>query len=97
MVNISLAQDSKELAAASKRDSSAMKIVAVLTTFFLPGTFMATFFAMPLFDWSESSINSVANKHFWIYWAVTGPLTVAIVVVVASCPFLQSRHAERLA
>jgi hypothetical protein len=41
MVNIGLAKDSKEIAAASKRDSSAMKIVAVLTTFFLPGTFMA--------------------------------------------------------
>ncbi|KAB8270699.1 hypothetical protein BDV30DRAFT_214742 [Aspergillus minisclerotigenes] len=36
MVNIGLAKDSKEIAAASKRDSSAMKIVAVLTTFFLP-------------------------------------------------------------
>lgn len=41
MVNIGLAKDSKEIAAASKRDSSAMKIVAVLTTFFLPGTFVA--------------------------------------------------------
>ncbi|KAL3487814.1 hypothetical protein BJX62DRAFT_240650 [Aspergillus germanicus] len=66
-VNIELAKDSKEIAAASKRDSSAMKIVAVLTTVFLPGTFMATIFAMPLFDWSETSINHVANKHFWIY------------------------------
>ena len=26
---------------ASKEDSSAMKIIALLTTFFLPGTFMA--------------------------------------------------------
>ncbi|KAL2833520.1 hypothetical protein BJY01DRAFT_253484 [Aspergillus pseudoustus] len=97
MVNIGLAKDSKEIAAASKRDSSAMKIVAVLTTFFLPGTFMATFFAMPLFDWSETSMNNVANKHFWIYWAVTGPLTVVIVIGVACWAFLQSRHAERLA
>jgi hypothetical protein len=40
-VKIELAKDSKEIAAASKRDSSAMKIVAVLTTVFLPGTFMA--------------------------------------------------------
>jgi hypothetical protein len=36
-----LAKDSKELAAASKQDSSAMKIIAVLTTLFLPGTFVA--------------------------------------------------------
>jgi hypothetical protein len=43
---------------------------------------------MPLFDWSETSINHVANKHFWIYWAVTGPLTTAVVVGVASWAFL---------
>ncbi|KAL2838319.1 hypothetical protein BJX68DRAFT_272650 [Aspergillus pseudodeflectus] len=55
------------------------------------------FFAMPLFNWSETSINNVANKHFWIYWAVTGPLTVAVVAGVASWAFLQSRRAERVA
>ncbi|KAL3442462.1 hypothetical protein BJX65DRAFT_312775 [Aspergillus insuetus] len=96
-VNIELAKDSREIAAASKRNSSAMKIVAVLTTLFLPGTFMATFFAMPLFNWSETSINNVANKHFWIYWAVTGPLTMVVVSGVASWAFLQSRRAKRVA
>jgi hypothetical protein len=40
-INISLAKDSREIAAASKQDSSAMKIIAMLTTLFLPGTFMA--------------------------------------------------------
>jgi hypothetical protein len=40
-INIGLAKDSREIAAASKQDSSAMKIIAVLTTLFLPGTFMA--------------------------------------------------------
>jgi Mg2+ and Co2+ transporter CorA len=29
------------MAIASKQDSSAMKIIALLTTFFLPGTFIA--------------------------------------------------------
>jgi hypothetical protein len=40
-LNIEIARGSKELAAASKRDSSDMKIIAVLTTIFLPGTFIA--------------------------------------------------------
>jgi hypothetical protein len=52
---------------------------------------------MPLFNWSETSINNVANKYFWIYWAVTGPLTVAVVAGVASWAFLQSRRAEHVA
>jgi hypothetical protein len=40
-VNIGLAKDSREIAAASRQDSSAMKIIAMLTTLFLPGTFIA--------------------------------------------------------
>ena len=40
-MNHEIALDSKEIAAASKRESSTMKIVAVLTTIFLPGTFIA--------------------------------------------------------
>ena len=39
-----MARDSKELAEASKRDSSSMKVIAVLTTLFLPGTFIAVSF-----------------------------------------------------
>jgi Mg2+ and Co2+ transporter CorA len=41
IVNIGLAADSKQIAAASKRDSSAMKTIAVLTMLFLPATFVA--------------------------------------------------------
>ena len=40
-VNVEVARDSKEIAAESKRDSSAMKTIAVLTIIFLPGTFVA--------------------------------------------------------
>jgi len=45
-INISLAKDSREIAAASKQDSSAMKIIAMLTTLFLPGTFVAVSLAI---------------------------------------------------
>ena len=48
-VNIGLAADSKELAAASKRDSSSMKIIAILTTLFLPGTFISVSFSLFFF------------------------------------------------
>ncbi|KAI9799361.1 MAG: hypothetical protein M1833_004060 [Piccolia ochrophora] len=40
-LNLEVARDSKSLAAASKRDSSAMKSVAVVTIVFLPGTFLS--------------------------------------------------------
>ncbi|KAL5044303.1 hypothetical protein BDW71DRAFT_209515 [Aspergillus fruticulosus] len=78
LLSTSIAQDSGEIAAASKRDSSSMKISAFLTTFVLPATFVAqTFFSMPLFDWDTPSINHVATRHFWVFWALAGPLTLA--------------------
>jgi phosphoglucomutase len=40
-VNLAVARESKEVAVASKQDSSAMKIIAFLTTIFLPGTYIA--------------------------------------------------------
>jgi uncharacterized membrane protein len=43
-----IARDSRALSAAAKRDSSAMKIIAILTTLFLPGTFVAVCQVFPL-------------------------------------------------
>jgi hypothetical protein len=40
-VSIDVAQDSRELAAASRKDSSGMLVIAVLGAAFLPGTFIA--------------------------------------------------------
>jgi len=40
----------RTIAIESKKDSSAMKTIAVLGMFFLPGTFVAAIFAMPMFD-----------------------------------------------
>ncbi|KAK4460342.1 hypothetical protein QBC42DRAFT_229727 [Cladorrhinum samala] len=95
-VNIGLAADSKELAAASKRDSSSMKIIAILTTLFLPGTFISTLFAMPLFDWESSSLSDVANGgHFWFYWAITIPLTMLVMGFFGLYAWYQEREKKR--
>lgn len=45
---------------------------------------MKTFFAMPLFDWQKPSIYHVTTRYFWVYWAVTGPLTLATMLLVVS-------------
>ena len=41
LLNQGIAADSKEVALASQRDSTAMKAIALLTMVFLPGTYMA--------------------------------------------------------
>ena len=51
-----------------------MKTLAVVTMLFLPGTFIASFFAMPLFDW-QAPHGQVVDSRLWIYFVVTIPLT----------------------
>ncbi|KAF8847793.1 hypothetical protein BDZ45DRAFT_606884, partial [Acephala macrosclerotiorum] len=65
----------KQIAAASLRDSSAMKTISVLTILFLPGTFIAALFSTGLFKFSDPSPGRLVSKDFWIYWAVTIPVT----------------------
>ncbi|KAL9633644.1 MAG: hypothetical protein Q9164_004579 [Protoblastenia rupestris] len=50
-LSISVAQDSRTLASVTKDDSTAMKALTAVTVVFLPGTFSAAFFSMPLFQW----------------------------------------------
>jgi hypothetical protein len=54
----------KELATESKKDSSAMKTIALLGIVFLPGTFIAVSFLEPLFLNVFGSLNSdFENGH----------------------------------
>lgn len=80
-ISIAVAEDSRTLASASREDSSAMKTIAAVTVVFLPGTFVAAFFAMPLFHWNVDSSSAIMSEYFWIYWAVTVPLTIVTVIV----------------
>jgi hypothetical protein len=68
-----------EIAAAAKRDSSAMKTVAVMTMAFLPATFLAAFFALPMLEWETKS--SVQMDGFMLYWIVTVPATALVFVL----------------
>lgn len=71
-VNISVAEDSKRIAAAAKRDSLAMKTISMLTLVFLPGTFVAVCFPVfcplsPPFFTSNGCVNKLKSKpqgHF---------------------------------
>ncbi|PNP60642.1 hypothetical protein FNYG_14626 [Fusarium nygamai] len=81
LTNRGLAVDSHAMAVASRRDSSAMKAIGLLTMVFLPATFIATLFAMPIFQWNAEPGTSVVSDRFWVYWAVTLPLTAIVVLV----------------
>ncbi|KAJ9604492.1 hypothetical protein H2200_011328 [Cladophialophora chaetospira] len=88
MLNTIMQSDAEYTAAIAvdgKRDSIAMKTIAVLGIIFLPGTFVATLFSINMFDWGfdnngESASLSV-SRSMWIYWAITVPLTVVTFLV----------------
>ncbi|KAL8911137.1 MAG: hypothetical protein Q9171_003628 [Xanthocarpia ochracea] len=80
--NISIADASKRIAFETRRDSDAMKTIAALTMVFLPATFVATLFGMVFFT-VESGPGSGfrVNSLWWVYLAVTIPLTMLTVGV----------------
>ena len=51
-----------------------MKTLAAVTVTFLPGTFVSSLFSMSMFDWQAGG--RVVITKFWIYWAITIPLTL---------------------
>jgi hypothetical protein len=88
---IAIAEDSKQVALATSKDSSSMFIISALTLIFLPPTFTAvrrsvpavhplltyqTLFSTQFFDLRSETTNSMTSSRFWLYWAVTVPLTV---------------------
>ncbi|KAK0516427.1 hypothetical protein JMJ35_001030 [Cladonia borealis] len=77
--SLELGEVTRQIAEDSKRDSTSMKAIAAVTMCFLPGTFAASLFAMPVFRWDEPAGNNVINHRIWVYWAVAIPLTALTV------------------
>lgn len=57
------------------QDSTSMKTIAFITMAFLPGTFLASMFAMPVFPHDH------IEKAFWLYWAICIPLTAIVFLI----------------
>lgn len=59
------------------QDGASMKTIAVITMAFLPASFVATLFAMPMFSWNDAQ-DRIISREFWIYWSVEIPLTITV-------------------
>lgn len=70
------------IATSTKKDSIAMMTFTFITALFLPGSYISSLFSMSMFDWQpDSSSNGhseVVTRQFWVYWAITAPLTAAV-------------------
>lgn len=74
-------QISIEIGRSAQIDSRAMKTVSFLTMSFLPATFISAIFSMSFFDFDAQSETFTISKSFWMYWAVTVPVTILSVLL----------------
>lgn len=75
-LNQKIAMQSLELTNLTRRDSQDMRAITIITLFFLPATFTATFFSTSFFDFKPDG--QLATAWLWIYWVVTVVLTAAV-------------------
>ncbi|PMD27018.1 hypothetical protein NA56DRAFT_562050, partial [Hyaloscypha hepaticicola] len=65
----------------TRRDSSSMKTIAVLTLVFLPATAMASIFSMSMFNWQAQDGGTVVSSKIWIYVVVAVVLTCVVLII----------------
>ncbi|KAK8103145.1 hypothetical protein PG984_016291 [Apiospora sp. TS-2023a] len=64
------------LADRARRDGSTMKVIALMTMAFLPATFFAALWSIPVLE-----DPGLTKDNFWVYWAFTVPTTIVIFFV----------------
>ncbi|KAK6371653.1 hypothetical protein LTS17_008905 [Exophiala oligosperma] len=77
-----MAEDSRNVAILTQKDSTNMRIIAVVTLLFLPGTFMATFFSAGFFNFfaEKQQRGQVVSEWIWLYFVLTGGTTIVVFV-----------------
>ena len=88
-----LAEESRNIAILTRRDSTDMRIIAAVTLVFLPGTFIATIFGTNLFQFFPHSSGQMVSKWIWLYWVLT--VVVTIVVLLIWWQFLRDTESHR--
>lgn len=86
----------RNLTEKATKDSGAIKIITIITVFFLPATVVASFFSTQFV--SISAHNLVLSTKWWIYFAITGPLTIFTLLVwyITSSTHVQDAVLHRL-
>ncbi|KAJ9614633.1 hypothetical protein H2200_002770 [Cladophialophora chaetospira] len=84
-LNYSVARSSRQIAVTSKRDSSAMKTISILTLVFLPGTFVSAIFSTQIFNFSDPGAGyGRVGKAWWIYMLCCLLLTIVTIGIWAA-------------
>ncbi|KAI6367828.1 hypothetical protein MCOR25_004793 [Pyricularia grisea] len=65
-----------EIGRATRTDGLAVKTIAFVTFAFLPATLICAIFSMPFFELESGTGQLLVSDKFWMYWAVTIPVTL---------------------
>ncbi|KAK6337066.1 hypothetical protein TWF718_009852 [Orbilia javanica] len=68
-----------EIGNAARADSYTMVKIAAVTMLFLPPSFVSAIFSTSFFEFKPAEGEAV-SKDFWIFWAISIPLTVIVFV-----------------
>lgn len=77
--NVRLATQSAQIAHEARKDSTSMKVIAAVTMFYLPATFVCSLFGTNLVALDTSDPGQptfVVSRMWWLYLACAVPLTV---------------------
>lgn len=89
-----MAEDSRNIAILTRKDSTDMRIIAVVTLMFLPGTFMATLFSSGFFNFLPTRSTQVVSGWIWLYFVLTGAST--LLVFIAWYQFSKKQNKQTL-
>ncbi|KAL2835031.1 hypothetical protein BDW59DRAFT_155855 [Aspergillus cavernicola] len=66
----------------TRTDSATMRTIAILSLVYLPGTFVSGLFGTNFFNLSTDDTGPkwTMSDNFWLYWAITVPLTTLTIV-----------------
>ncbi|KAK5664127.1 hypothetical protein OQA88_342 [Cercophora sp. LCS_1] len=88
-LGLQMAGEQRRLAHAAKRDSTSMKTLSLLGAIFLPATYLASVFSMTFFNFQDQNNDNnnnngeqekVVSQDLWIYFAITIPITLFVVL-----------------
>jgi Mg2+ and Co2+ transporter CorA len=69
----------------ARQDNNNMKLIALVGLVYLPGTFVSSLFGMNFFSFDEENGQQrwQVSEKFWLYWAITAPLTLCTLIIWA--------------
>ncbi|KAI4678740.1 uncharacterized protein J4E84_008558 [Alternaria hordeiaustralica] len=74
-LNLSQSKNTFDMGRSAREDSVAIRAITLVTSFYLPFSFVATMFGMNLVDFDSESRNLVLSKQLWLYFVISVPLT----------------------